>query len=327
MNRPAPVLCGFTCVVGLMITACDGTSPTSDSAEDFPNDSIELIIPNAPGGPSDAVGRVVAECLSEDLGQSVVPRNVEGASHAIGSRELMGSTPDGYTIGVIPHTGLTLGPLLDDTGLTIDDFQPIAALLETPMVFVTTPDSPYQTGEELFSAATAAPGEINVGTPGPTSPKQVILSALATEYGATMEAIPLEGQAGQTTAMLGGNVDVIGVDATPDIMAQIDAGEFVPLAAIGDERIPWLPEVPTLGELGFENATLPNNTYMLFGPADLPDGITAVLEESTKTCLASESVIEKQGERYIPDPFLGAADSRTLLEDALTTYTAIVESS
>lgn len=309
--------------VSLLLVSCLGQS-SGESTGDYPGDTIELIIPNAAGGPNDISARIVGECLSGELDVSVVPKNVEGASQAIGTRELIGARPDGYTVAISPHTGLTLTPLLDDVGFGIDDITPIASVFETAMVFVTSQDSEYRTGRQLFDAAEKHSGTIAVGTPGPTSPKHVVLGALRDEYGVDLKAVPLEGQSGQVSAMLGGNVDVIGVEATNDIREQIDSGKFRPLAAIGPERVNWLPETPTLAELGYGDASLPNNVYLAFGPPDLPDAVVDELESAIKTCMASDKVIEPMGELYVPDPFLGAEGTAAMLEDAAKTYDRVV---
>lgn len=305
-----------------MLAACSNDAASGD----YPSESLELIIPNSPGGPNDTSARIVSECLSGELGDSVVPKNIEGASQAIGTRELLGAKPDGHTLAISPHTGLTLTPLLDDIGFDYQDITPIAAVFETAMIFVTSADSEYQSGEDLFNAAKENPGAIKMGTPGPTSPKQLVLNALRSEYDVDLKAVPLDGQSGEVAAMLGNNVDAIAVEATNDIREQIDAGKFIPLAAIGTERVNWLPDVPTLPELGYENAALPNNVYLAFGPKDLPDDVVETVEAGIKACMSSDEVIEPMGELYVPDPFLGADDTQAMLEDAAATYEAVVES-
>ncbi len=307
-------------VSGSLFVGCGSDAGTGD----YPSKSVDLIIPNSPGGPNDTSARIVGECLSGELNETVVPKNVEGASQAIGTRELMTAEPDGYTIAISPHTGLTLTPLLDDIGFNYEDVTPIASVFETAMIFVTSKDSEFKTGEDFFDAAEENPGEIKVGTPGPTSPKQLVLDALRSEYEVDLKAVPLDGQAGQVAAMLGNNVDVVAVEATNDVREQIDAGKFVPLAAIGADRVNWLPEVPTLPELGFENAALPNNVYLAFGPKGLPDDIVETLEAGIKNCMASDKVIKPLGELFVPDPFLGADDTAAMLKDAAETYEAVV---
>ncbi|MFC7493020.1 MULTISPECIES: tripartite tricarboxylate transporter substrate binding protein [unclassified Nocardioides] len=316
---------GAMAVAALVSGTLVGCSSEASSGGDYPSKSIELIIPNTPGGPNDVSARVVGECLNGELDQTVVPKNVEGASQAIGTRELMTSEPDGYTIAISPHTGLTLTPLLDDVGFSEEDITPIASVFETAMILVTSADSEYQSGEALFDAAEDNPGDIKVGTPGPTSPKQVVLDALRSKYDVDLEAVPLDGQAGQVAAMLGNNVDAVAVEATNDVREQIDAGKFIPLAAIGDEPVNWLPDVPTLSDLGFEDAALPNNVYLAFGPKGMPEDVVDTLEGAIKDCMASEDVIAGMGELYVPDPFLGAADTADMLSNAAETYESVVE--
>lgn len=310
---------------GLSLAAM-ASCTTQQEAGDYPAKTIDLIIPNSPGGPNDTSARIVGKCMDGKLDESVVPKNIEGASQAIGTRELISSKPDGYTIAISPHTGLTLTPLLDDIGFDYQDVTPIASVFETAMVFVTSADSKYQTGEDLFDAAKENPGEIKMGTPGPTSPKQLVLDALRSQYDVDLKAVPLDGQAGEVSAMLGNNVDAVAVEATNDVREQIDAGKFVALAAIGPDPINWLPDVPTLPDLGYEDAALPNNIYLAFGPKGLPDDVVDTLESVIEECMSSEDVIEPMGELYVPDPFMGAEDTSAMLEEAAKTYENVVGS-
>lgn len=314
----------MTALSATVLAACSSASGGT-AEDDYPTESIELIIPNSAGGPNDTSARIVGECLSGELGQTVVPKNVEGASQAVGTRELIGANPDGYTIAISPHTGFTLTPLLDDIGFGHEDIRPIAAVFETAMVFVTSADSPYQSGEALLAAAEQNPGQLNIGTPGPTSPKQLVIDALRSAYDLDLTAVPLDGQSGQVAAMLGGNVDAVAVEATNDIKEQIDAGTFIPLVAIGTDRINWLPDTPTLEELGYGDAALPNNVYFAFAPLETPEAVVDTLEQAIETCMASDDVIEPMGELYVPDPFLGAEDTAAMLNEAFDTYSSVVE--
>jgi tripartite-type tricarboxylate transporter receptor subunit TctC len=305
------------------ITACGAAS--GGESGDYPNDTIELIVGTSAGGPTDTNARILASCMEKDLGETIVVKNVDGASGAMGNREVIAAKPDGYTLSLTPATGLTLSPYLDDLGFSVDDVTPIGKLFGTSMVFFTKADASYQTGEEFLAEAKENPGEINVGTPGPTSPKSVVMDALRDGQGIDMKPVPLEGQSGVVTALLGGNVDVGALEATDDVKPYVESGEFVPLAAISPERVSWLPDTPTLEELGYPDGTLPDNEYPLYGPKGLPDDVASTLESAMKTCVEGKETVEKIGADYATVPFEGSEETKEFLEDSAELYQGIVE--
>jgi tripartite-type tricarboxylate transporter receptor subunit TctC len=192
------------------------------------------------------------------------------------------------------------------------------------MIFVTSPDSSFTTGEAFVQAARQNPGKYSVGTPGPTSPKSVVLDALADEYGVKLNAVPLQGQAGVVAAILGKNVDVAAVEATDDVRQLITAGKVVPLAAIASERVAGLDETPTLAELGLPKASLVDNVYPFFGPKGLPENVVSRLEGGVRNCLADPGVIDKIGKDYVSEPFQGAAATTKFMTDSANLYHGIV---
>ncbi len=210
------------------LAACQVSSGDSASGGDYPGDTIEIIVGTSAGGPTDTNTRVLATCMEKDLGQTIVVKNVDGASGAMGNRELISAKADGYTLSLTPATGLVLSPYLDDLGFSHEDVTPIGRLFATTMVFVTK-DS-YKNGEEFFADAKKNPGKITVGTPGPTSPKSVVMEALRDNHDIDLKPVPLDGDAGVVTAMLGNNIDVAAVEATETLKAYIASGELTALA-------------------------------------------------------------------------------------------------
>lgn len=308
----------------LLVAACGSASGTTGGGGDYPSDTIEVIVGTSAGGPTDTVARIMAACMSDDLGETIVVKNADGASGAMGNREVIAAKPDGYTLAFTPATGLTLSPYLDDLGFSVEDVTPVAQVFGTSMIFVTSPDAQFQTGEEFLAGAQADPRSITVGTPGPTSPKSVVMDALRNGHGIDLTLVPLEGQAGVTTAMLGGNIDVAALEATDEIKPHIEDGTFVPLAAISPERVSWLPDVPTLDELGYPDGTLPDNEYPFYGPKGLPDDVVEVLEGSVERCLDDDDVVNAIGIDYATVPFQGAEATRTFLDESADLYGGIV---
>jgi len=311
------------CAALALLAACaeeGGGGATEEAAADYPTEEIRLLVPYAAGGPTDLTARAYGASLEEQLGQTVVVENMEGGSGAIAMQELVGAAPDGHTLSLVTAGTLVLTPLANEVGYTKDDVTPIGVMSEVPSVLAVGSGSPYAAAEEFFTAAEQEPGGITVGTPGASTPQGIELVRLQEEYGVEVTIVPFNGNAEMTTALLGGNVDAVLINASSDVTANIDAGEFRPLAVSSEERLSWLPDTPTLVESGFPELTLSGSTFGLAGPADLPEEIVGVLEDALRTAHGEQAVIEQVGEEYIAEEFRGAADLQDVLDRTQEVY-------
>jgi tripartite-type tricarboxylate transporter receptor subunit TctC len=302
----------------------DDTAVGTDAANDYPTESISLIVPYAAGGPTDVVARGLAPCLEQELGQTMVVENKEGASGAVGMQALIQSEPDGHTLEVIASTAAVVSPLAQDVGYTKEDFQTLGAVTQYPYILAISANSPYKTSEEFFEAAEAKPGEIKIGTPGASSQGSVELQRLAEEHGVKLTTVPFDGNAKATTALLGDNVDGVFLVASEDVLAQVEAGKFRAVAVGSAERAGYLPDVPTLNELGYEKLTLATSYYGLAAPAGIPADVAETLEESLQACLEEPAVVEKLGENYVPDEFISGEELSQLFEEQREAYRPIL---
>lgn len=311
----------------LALSACQvSTGEDGDASGDYPSKTINIVLGNAPGASTDINTRAVAPCLEQELGETVVVMNKEGASGAVANREIMNAEPDGYTLGLNPATYLTLSPQLDDLGYEVADFTPIAEGWGSSQILVARADGPWDTGEELLAAIEENPGEISASVPGPTSPKVFAFDLLRSEYDLDTKVIPLEGESAQHRALLAKDVAFNAVEAAKEVRAFIDDGRFVALAAIGPDRVNWLPDVPTLSELGYPDATVPDNRWGLYGPKGLPDDVVSTLEDAMKTCMADPAVIKKIGEDFVNEEFRGREEFGTFLEEAEADFAKALDS-
>ncbi len=321
MPRPSRAL--GACAALALLTACadqGGGAPSEEAAADYPTEDIRLLVPYAAGGPTDLTARAYGASLEEQLGQTVVVENLEGGSGAIAMQELVGSEPDGYTLSLVTAGTLVLTPLANEVGYTKDDVTPIGVMAEVPSVLAVGSGSPYATAEDFFAAAEANPGTITVGTPGASTPQGIELVRLKEEYGVEVTVVPFNGNAEMTTALLGGNVDAVLINASSDVTTNIDAGAFRPLAVSTEEQLPWLPDTPTLAESGFPELTLSGSTFGLAGPAGLPEEIVTVLEDALRTAHDEQAVIEQVGEEYITGDFRGADELQEVLDRTQEVY-------
>lgn len=321
-----PTSVAFRTVLALgsvALGACGGGGG-GGSVEDYPSESIRLIVPYGAGGPTDLTSRTIGSCLQEELGQSVVVENRPGASGALGTTDLIGSPADGHTLALITAGTTVLTPLANEVGYTKDDVTPIGVMADVPSLLAAGERSPHQDAESFFDAASAQSDSITVGVPGASTPQAIELQRLADDHDVVVNVIPFDGNAEMTTALLGGNVDAVLINASADVVSNVEAQAFIPLAASPAERLSWLPDTPTFQELGFDGLTLSGSTFGLAGPADLPEQIVSTLEDTLRTCLDQQEVRETLGERYVPEEFIDAEGLRKILEETQEVYEPIL---
>ena len=313
-----------------LLTACGGddgdtdTVGSGDDGSDYPNETITFLVPYGAGGPTDLTSRTVGKCLEEQLGQTVVVENREGGSGALAMQALIGAPPDGYTLSLVTAGTMVLTPLANDLDYAAEDITPVGVMAEVPSVLAVGKDSPYADAEAFFAQAKSKPGSITVGVPGASTPQGIELQRLADEYDVQVTAVPFDGNAEMTTALLGGNVDAVLINASKDVVENIEGGAFQPIAASSKERLSWLPDTPTLAESGFPELTLSGSTFGLAGPAGLPEDVTKTLEGALEECMAEPEVQKGIGEQYVPEQFVGADGLAEVLTETQEVYKPIL---
>ncbi len=315
----------------IVLAACAETEGESSgggggaAAADYPADDINLYVPYAPGGPTDLAARTVGTCLEEDFGQTVIVENREGGSGALGMQAMIAGGNDGYSLSLIAVPASATNPLQDDVGYTNEDYVPVAAITEIPSVLAVGQGSRFADAAALFRFAEENPGQINVGVPGATTSQAMELRRMAEEYGVELTRVPFTGNAEMTTALLGGNVDAVFINASRDVLENIEADSFVPLAVSPEDRVSYLEDVPTLAELGFPDLTFSVSIFGLATPAGTPDDVVATLEDAVSSCLERPEVIEQLGEQYVPDEFIGAEAFQSRIDDIVEVYAPLLQ--
>ncbi len=315
----------------IVLAACAETEGESSgggggaAAADYPADDINLYVPYAPGGPTDLAARTVGTCLEEDFGQTVIVENREGGSGALGMQAMIAGGNDGYSLSLIAVPASATNPLQDDVGYTNEDYVPVAAITEIPSVLAVGQGSRFADAAALFRFAEENPGQVNVGVPGATTSQAMELRRMAEEYGVELTRVPFTGNAEMTTALLGGNVDAVFINASRDVLENIEADSFVPLAVSPEDRVSYLEDVPTLAELGFPDLTFSVSIFGLATPAGTPDDVVATLEDAVSSCLERPEVIEQLGEQYVPDEFIGAEAFQSRIDDIVEVYGPLLQ--
>ncbi|GAA0321475.1 tripartite tricarboxylate transporter substrate binding protein [Bacillus carboniphilus] len=282
--------------LSLVLAACGGSKEEGKekaSGSDFPNKSIELIVPYAAGGGTDSLARSFAD--QTDIGESVAVVNREGGGGAVGMQNGANAKADGYTVSMVtvelltlPHSGLAQ--------FSYEDFQPIALLNEDPAAITVSADAPWNTIDEFIAAAKEE--NLKVGNSGTGAIWHLAASAFEQETGVTFNHVPFEGAAPAVTALLGGHIDAVAVSPA-EVRTQVEAGELKVLAVMSDNRVEALPEVPTLKESGID---LSIGTWRgLAVPKDTPEDVVQKLEESfgkTAQADAFKDTLNKLGLGY-----------------------------
>jgi len=266
------------------------------SAQTFPNRAITMVIPFAAGGPTDVLGRVVGQRMSEILGQQIVIENAGGAGGQTGSRRVADATPDGYTIvlGTVgTHAqGQTLfkRPLYN----AATDFVPVALLAEVPIVLIVRKDLPAKDFKEFVTYSKANHSKMQYGSAGAGAASHLACVLLNYVIGTNMTHVPYRGTGPATQDLVAGRIDVL-CQAITAAKGQIDGGTVKALALLDARRSPALPNVPTAAEQGTQG--LEAYTWnAIFLPKGAPADVVKKLNDAAVQALKSPSVKDKLGE-------------------------------
>lgn len=251
----------------------------------YPSNPIRLIIPFAPGGFTDVVGRLLAEKLSPALGQPVIVENRMGAGSTIGTDYVAKSPPDGYTLALISTTHV-IAPWLYKTLPydAIKSFAPITKLVDSPYVLVVNPKVPAHTVGELIALAKSKPGRLDYASSGNGSSQHLVAALFSNMADIKINHVPYRGSGQAMADIIGGQVSMgfLGVTAA---LPQIKAGRLRALAVTTARRSPDMPDVPTLDEAGVKGyeATI---WLGLIAPAGTPQAVLDKLHDTTAKVLA-----------------------------------------
>jgi len=221
---------------------------SGEKALDYPNKSIQLVIPYKPGGDTDLSARVYAKYMSEELGENVVVVNMTGAGGSVASQHVKDANTDGYT-ALYWHPSFILNKTLGVVDYDHNDFEiaGISTMADTD-VLVVSADSPYETVNDFVEAAKANPNSVKyAASVGAYSYAQAV--ALEQATGAEFNKVDVGGQADKTAAVLGGHLDAF-VGMYAGVKDYVESGDFRILGQYGENRSPYLPEIPTLNEQG-----------------------------------------------------------------------------
>ena len=265
-------------------------APAAAQAQNFPNRTITLVIPFAPGGSNTIVGRVIADRMSELLGEKIVVDNRPGAGGTVGTRAVARSEPDGYTI-LLSFTGtMAIAPsLYKNPGYDPrKDFAPIGLIGNAPNSLVVHPSFPAKSVAELIAYAKANPGKVNFGSAGAGTVSHITGEYFAYSAGIKLVHIPYKGTGPALTDLLGGHIPMA-FAPIPASHANVSGGLLRALAVTSTTRSSLLPDVPTVAESGLPgfDASL---YYGLVAPAGTPRPVIDKLNKVLRDALGSDEV-------------------------------------
>jgi len=266
-----------------------GLVPVSASAQ-YPTKPIKLIIPFGAGGPPDIAGRILAQKLSEGLGQQVVVENRPGAGGTLGAGAAANSLPDGYTLLLGSTGSLASSPsLYSNPGYdSRTSFVPISMIGIAPFVIVANSSVPAASLKEFIQLARSKPGQINYGSPGNGLPPHIICEAFKTVTGLNLVHIPYKTLQPGIIGLVTGDVQMM-IEQLAPMQSQIRAGNIKPLAVTSTNRVAQLPDVPTTAEAGLPNFEWTAWTGLL-APRGTPPEIVARLNAETVKALQTKEV-------------------------------------
>ena len=294
-------------------------------AQAYPTRPVRLVIPFAPGGGADIAGRIIAQRLSEQLGQTVIPDNRAGAGGNVGAEIVAKAPPDGYTVLLTTNSIAVNASLYAKLGYSLaKDLAPVSMTALIPLVLVTHPSVPARTVKELVALGKRRQGGLNFGSNGSGTTSHLSGVLLNTVSGANAVHIPYRGGGPLMTALLSGEIDM-GFSVTLVVQPHVRSGRLRALAVTTPRPAATMPEVPTMGSFfpGFDT----NVWHGVFVPAGTPAAVVNRLHEEFVRALQSpqaRTALERDGAEPVGTT---PAEFSAILTADIEKYAKLVRSS
>jgi tripartite-type tricarboxylate transporter receptor subunit TctC len=261
-------------------------------AHAYPERPIRLIVPFAPGGTADFSARLVAEGLTQQLGQQVVVDNRGGAGGVLGTALVAKAAPDGYTLS-LNNIALSVNETMqpDRPYRALEDFAPISLIGAAPNTLVVNVDTPIKSVKDLIKLAKAQPGKIAYGSAGPGSATHLSMAYLESMAGIKLLHVPYKGGGPAIAAVMGGEVQCL-LTPVPTAFPHVQAGRVRPIGVSSSKRASALPDVPTIAEAGVPGYEF-TTWFGLLAPARTPKAVITRLHEATLKSFESPELRKK----------------------------------
>jgi tripartite-type tricarboxylate transporter receptor subunit TctC len=279
----------------VLVGALCGLADMPARAQEWPTKPVTLIVPFAPGGTTDIVGRILAQQMTARLGQTVVVENVGGAGGTLGAANASRATPDGYTLfmATVAHT---MAPgIYKKLAYNFEtDFDPITIVATVPNILIVNPSVPAKTVAELIAYLKSKPGQISYGSAGIGSTEHMSAELFRTMTGTDIVHIPYRGGSPMLADLIAGNIQM-SIETSGAATPLVQAGTVRALAVSSAKRSPLLPDLPTLDESGLKGYEV-LTWYGLLVPKGTPEPIRAKLYATVADILKQPDVIKRLNE-------------------------------
>jgi tripartite-type tricarboxylate transporter receptor subunit TctC len=268
---------------------------TIAASQTYPVRPVRVLVPYAPGGPSDILARIVSQKLSERLGKQFYVENVGGAGGNIGMGQGARATPDGYTVLVVPPN-IVVNPAMYDS-VPYDpyrDFDPVTVAVSSPTVLTVHPSLPVQTVKELVDLIKSSPGRFSFASPGTGTPPHLIGEQFRLSLDLDLVHVPFNSAGLAVGATLAGHTPVA-FTSLPPAVPQIRDGKLHALAVTSKMRSQALPDVPSMAEAGYPEV-VGEGWFAFIVPARTPKDIIALLQREIVAIVSLPDITEKMAE-------------------------------
>lgn len=297
------------------------------AAAGYPDKPIKMIVGFPSGQATDLAARLFAERLGQALGQPVVVENRPGQGGSIGLSYVAKAPADGYTMAFTAAAAIVNNPHLYKA-IGYDprrDFQPVALLIEAPLVLVANPVAPFNTVQEMIAYAKANPGKLNYSSVGNGTMSHLAMERLKRDADVSLLHVPYQGSVRSITDLIAGNV-LVSFDTLTVTAPQIEARKLKPLAVGSLKRVPALPDTPTVSEAGYPGFEASPWLGVLF-PHGTPDQMTRRVQDELEKIMRDDAVRKSLIRTGFMSRYAGAADFAKLIEQDFDRWGRIVKAS
>lgn len=290
----------------------------------YPDRPIRMIVPLAAASAVDVAARILAQKMSDNMGQQIVIINQPGASGIIGAEMVARAEPDGYTIGGFNDSIMTMVPNLQSNlhWDIIKDFEPVSLVATIEWGLITNEKTGFKSAADLIKAAKTAPGTINFGSGGPGSPQHLAMALFASQTGIELTHVPYKGATAAAVDVAAGQVEV-SFQGLGTVTSLVQGGQVKLIGVTTKERLAQYPDVPTISESGLPGFLF-NSWFAILAPAGTPKEIVTRLNEEVTKALADPEVRRKLNEQSLVTRGSSPEDLRVQTREQLDKYAKLI---